>query len=118
MEEILDAKTTAHLIMDAAEEKKAENILLLDVHGVTTITDYFVICEGTNDRQLNAIQENILDELAKTGQKPTLKEGAPQSGWLLLDYGYVVVHIFTPERRSYYQLEELWREAPTVVKML
>jgi len=117
-EEILDAKTTAHLIMDAAGEKKAENLLLLDVHGVTTITDYFVICEGTNDRQLNAIAENILDELKKTGQKPALKEGTPQSGWILLDYGYVVVHIFTPERRAYYQLEELWNEAPTVVKML
>ncbi len=118
MEEILDAKTTAHLIMSAAEAKKAENILLLDVHGVTTITDYFVICEGSNDRQLNAIRDNILEELAKSGQKPTLKEGTPQSGWLLLDYGYVIVHIFTPERRSYYQLEELWNEAPTVVKML
>lgn len=104
--------------MEAAEDKKAENIVLLDVHSVTTITDYFVICEGSNDRQLNAISENILEELAKTGQKPTLKEGTPQSGWMLLDYGYVVVHIFTPERRSYYQLEKLWNEASTVVKML
>ncbi len=118
MEVILDSKTTAKLIVDAAAEKKAENILMLDVHDLTTLTDYFVICEGTSNRQLGAIVENILEELKKAELRPFQREGTPESGWVLIDYGYVVVHIFSPERRAYYRLEELWQDAPTVVKML
>jgi len=117
-EEPLNSKTTAHLIVDAAAEKKAENILLLDVHDLTALTDYFVICEGSSERQINAIYDNILDELKQEGVRPYHKEGTPQSGWILIDYGYVLVHIFSPERRAYYRLEELWQEAPTVMKML
>ena len=117
-EEPLNSKTTAHLIVDAAAEKKAENILLLDVHDLTTLADYFVICEGSSERQINAIYDNILDELKQAGVRPYHKEGTPQSGWILIDYGYVLVHIFSPERRAYYRLEELWQEAPTVMKML
>lgn len=118
MEVILDSKTTAKLIVDAAAEKKAENILMLDVHDLTTLTDYFVLCEGTSDRQLRAIADNVLAEMKQVDTLPFHREGSPESGWLLLDYGYVVVHIFSPERRAYYKLEELWQDAPTVVKML
>lgn len=104
--------------MDAAAEKKAENILMLDVHNLTTLADYFVICDGASDRQLNAIHENILDELKKADIHPYHQEGSSASGWILLDYGYVIAHIFSPDRRNYYKLEELWQNAPTVVKML
>ncbi len=118
LEVILDSKTTAKLIVDAAAEKKAENILMLDVHNLTTLADYFIICEGASDRQMNAIYENILDELKRADVPPYHREGTPGSGWILLDYGHVIAHIFSPDRRAYYKLEELWRDAPTVVKML
>ena len=118
-EVLLDSKTTAHLIVDAAAEKKAANILMLDVRELTTLTDYFVICEGASERQINAINDGILEELKKKHNIYVYhKEGTPESGWILLDYGHVLVHIFSPERRAYYRLEELWQDAPTVMKML
>ena len=91
---------------------------MLAVEELTTLTDYFVICEGKSERQLRAINDAILDELKKQKVSIYHKEGTPESGWILLDYGNVIVHIFSPERRSYYQLEELWKEAPTVMKIL
>ncbi|MFQ5577480.1 MAG: ribosome silencing factor [Anaerolineae bacterium] len=104
--------------MDTAAEKKAANILMLDVKELTTLTDYFVICEGASVRQMNAINDAILEELKGHQVKVYHKEGTPESGWILLDYGHVLAHIFSPERRAYYRLEELWQEAPTVMKML
>lgn len=91
---------------------------MLDVKELTTLADYFVICEGTSDRQINAIREGILEDLREEKVKPLNREGTPQSGWILLDYGNVLVHIFSPEQRAYYQLENLWQEAPTVMRML
>jgi len=91
---------------------------MLAVEELTTLADYFVICEGTSERQIRAINEAILDELKKQNVAIYHKEGTPESGWILLDYGNVLAHIFTPERRSYYQLEQLWEEAPTVMKIL
>ena len=91
---------------------------MLAVEELTTLTDYFVICEGKSERQLRAINDAILDELKKQEVSIYHKEGTPESGWILLDYGNVIVHIFSPERRYYYQLEELWKEAPTVMKIL
>lgn len=92
--------------------------MLLEVREVTTLADYFVICEGTSNRQLNAIRDGILEALKERGYGLHHKEGSPESGWILLDYEDILVHIFSPERRAYYQLEELWHEAPTVMKML
>ena len=92
--------------------------MMLAVEELTTLTDYFVICEGKSERQLRAVNDAILDELKKQKVSIYHKEGTPESGWILLDYGNVIAHIFSPERRSYYQLEELWSEAPTVMKIL
>ncbi len=91
---------------------------MLAVEELTTLTDYFVICEGRSERQLRAINDAILDELKNQKVSIYHKEGTPESGWILLDYGNVIAHIFSPERRSYYQLEQLWKEAPTVMKIL
>ena len=91
---------------------------MLAVEELTTLTDYFVICEGRSERQIRAINDAILDELKKQNIPIYHKEGTPESGWILLDYGNVIAHIFSPERRSYYQLEQLWQEAPTVMKIL
>ncbi|MEM7030396.1 MAG: ribosome silencing factor [Chloroflexota bacterium] len=117
-EVILDTKDITRVIVDAAAEKKASNILLLEVRELTTLADYFVICEGTSKRQLGAIRDGIQDTLKEEAYGLRHREGTPDSGWILLDYENVLVHIFSPERRAYYQLESLWEDAPTIVKML
>ena len=92
--------------------------MLLEVKELTTLADYFVICEGASTRQLNAIRDGIADVLKEQEYSLHHKEGTPESGWILLDYEDILVHIFSPERRAYYQLEEFWQDAPTVMKML
>jgi ribosome-associated protein len=106
------------MIVDAAAEKKAANILLLEVRDLTTLADYFVICEGTSARQINAIQDGIQQTLKAEGYGQHHREGSAESGWILLDYEDILVHIFSPDKRDYYQLESLWQEAPTLMKML
>lgn len=85
---------------------------------ITVVTDYFVICEAPSDRQINAIIDNIRDEAKlKYGLNPLRVEGRGDSGWVLMDYGRVIVHIFSPELRRYYDLEGLWQAAPVVVRV-
>lgn len=88
---------------------------MLDIRSVSLIADYFVICSGTSERQLRAISDDIIEKLAEMGQDPLHTEGVPEAGWLLLDYGDVIVHIFAQQEREYYRLEEVWREAQPVV---
>lgn len=91
---------------------------MLDIRPLTIIADYFVICSGTSERQLQAISREIEDTVRREGaRKPLQSEGRPDSGWLLLDYGDVIVHIFAPAERRYYELEELWSEAVPVVRI-
>ena len=103
--------------MDLASDKLAENLVLLDVRSVTSIADYFVICTGGTDRQVRAISRNIQDSLALEGEKALHEEGESDATWILLDYGDVIAHIFTPDQRDYYRLDRLWGDAPAVVKM-
>jgi len=91
---------------------------MLDIQKVTLLADYFILCDGTSTRQINAISDGLLEELKKAGPQSAVVEGTPESGWMLIDFGSVIVHIFSPEKRAYYQLEELWKEAPIVVRML
>lgn len=100
-----------------ASEKQAADIVLLDVGGVASFTDYFVILSAENSRQMNAVSEDILHVLKKEGLMPRHTEGSADSGWLLIDYGYVIVHIFTPLQRAHYQLDALWNEAKPVVRI-
>jgi ribosome-associated protein len=100
-----------------ASEKQAGNIVLLDVRGLCSFADYFVICAGESDRQLRTIQEEIEKGLKKEGIKPLHQEGTIDSGWLLLDYGEVIVHIFSAAERDYYQLDEFWGEARPVIRI-
>ena len=102
-------------MVDLAVEKQASNIVLLDVREVCSFADYFVICSGESERQLRTIQEEIEKGLKKEGVLPHHLEGTVDSGWLLIDYGDVIVHIFAPSERRYYQLDELWHEATPVV---
>jgi ribosome-associated protein len=91
--------------------------LLLDTQGVCSFTDYFVICTGESNRQLKAITDGVTGTLKQEDIRPLHEEGTPESGWVLLDYGTVVVHIFSSAARDYYRLEQLWEKAPTKVRI-
>jgi ribosome-associated protein len=108
----------ARIIVDLASDKKGENIVLMDMRPVSPIADYFVIISGSSDRQLRAIIDYLEQEIKeKYDIRPWRVEGVASNGWVLIDYSDVVVHIFLPERRAYYDLEGLWREAPVMVRM-
>jgi ribosome-associated protein len=105
-------------VVDIASEKQASDIVMLDLQRVSMLADYFVICSAGSERQINALQDGILDEIRNTDhRRPARREGRSSSGWVLLDYGDVVVHIFAPAERDYYGLEELWSEASPVVRV-
>ncbi|MCS6817022.1 MAG: ribosome silencing factor [Blastocatellia bacterium] len=106
-----DARKTLTLAIQAASDKKAENIVALDLRGLASFTDYFLICSGTSTRQVQAIAEAILDTLEEHGTRPLHVEGETVAQWILIDYGDLVVHIFEQSAREYYDLERLWRDA-------
>jgi ribosome-associated protein len=107
----------ARRIVELAEDKKAADIVLLDLTGLTTLADYFVICSGGSERQLGAIADGIVEGLRGEGARPIGREGLAVSHWVLLDYGSVIVHVFTPPERDFYQLERHWSEAKTVIRV-
>jgi len=108
----------ARRIVDVIVDKKGEDIILLDLRGLTTLTDYFIICSGTTERQLDALLAAVREMTKKSlGILPLHIEGDPSSGWILMDYGSVVVHLFAPELRVYYDLEGLWRDGHVVVRI-
>lgn len=105
--------------MDVIADKQGEDILLLDIREVSILADYFVIGSAVSKRQTNAIVDGIVDEAkAELGVKPWRIEGEADSGWVLMDYGDVVVHLFAPEAREYYDLEGFWEDARVMVRML
>lgn len=99
------------------EEKKGEDIVLMDIHELADFADYFVICSGTSDRMLRALADSVIEKVKKTTQQRGRLEGEPQDGWLLIDFGDVVVHLFAPDRRSYYRLEELWGHGKIILRL-
>jgi ribosome-associated protein len=101
--------------VELAEDKQAHEIVLLDIRSQSTIADYFVICSGDNDRQLKAIVENIDAQVQKEFGLNPRHEGTPDTGWIVLDYADIVVHVFNQTQRDYYRLERLWSKAPPVV---
>jgi ribosome-associated protein len=107
----------ARKIVDAAEDKKAADIVLLEVSALTSMADYFVICSGGSERQLGAIGDGIAEKLREEGVRPIGREGGANSHWTLLDFGAVIVHIFAPPERDYYQLERHWAKAKTVLRV-
>lgn len=118
MEAPLDDSQLAHLIVEKLEMHQAVDIVLLDLREITPVADYFVICTADTERQARALQE-ILEEELKREQttRPLSTEGESSSGWILLDYNSVVVHIFSRQARVFYRLEELWKAAPVVLKI-
>jgi ribosome-associated protein len=94
------------------QEKKAGEVTVMDLQGVTHFTDYFVLCCGDSEPQIRSIYKNIDDRMSAEGIEAHHIEGRPESGWILMDYRDFVVHIFSPEKRTFYNLERLWADAP------
>ena len=107
----------ARKAIEAASEKQASDVVLLDVSKICSFADYFVICSGDSERQLAAIGDEIEQTLKKAGVRPIHFEGTASSGWLLYDYTDVLIHIFSPAERAFYQLDELWNQAVPVVRI-
>ena len=108
-----EGETLARLAAVYADDKKGENIVILDVRGISMVADYLVICDGSSLPHLRAIRNEISDRLREEHKiKPYAAHGSPDSGWMLLDFGDVVVHIFHGEKRAFYALEDLWNDAP------
>jgi ribosome-associated protein len=93
------------------------NVVLLNVRDLTVIADYFVICTGTNQRQIAAIAEAVDEALGKVGAEVYHREGSANTGWVLYDFGDVILHVFGPMERDYYQLEKLWSAAPRLLSV-
>ena len=102
----------AEIAAEAAQEKKSKNTCILDLRGLSSITDYFVICSVTSDVQGRAVADNVQEELSKSGADVWFVEGYEHAKWILLDYVDVVVHIFEEETRDFYGLDRLWGDAP------
>ena len=112
---LLEAIDEAHIAIEAASDKQASDIVLLDVRNNCNFADYFVISSGESSPQLQAIADETEARLKRIGVKPLHVEGGTHSGWILLDFGSVVVHIFSPDERRYYSLERLWDIATPIV---
>ncbi len=112
-----EALSLARRVVELAEDKKASDIVLLDVHELTSLADYFVICSGGSERQLAAIADGIAEGCKADGFLPLGREGRAGAHWVLLDFGAVIVHVFAPPERDYYQIERFWSDAPTLLRV-
>lgn len=101
-------------IYKALDDKKAENIRIIDIHEVSYMADYFVIANGTNVNQVHALCDNVTEELAKMKLHAKQTEGYAAGNWVLMDYGDIIIHIFDKESRSYYDLERIWKDGKIV----
>jgi ribosome-associated protein len=108
----------ARQITDWLSDAKAEDVVLLDVHKATYITDYFVVATATSERQMAALADRIRQQAKDEGIPPGRVEGTPDSGWLLLDFGDVILHIFSPALRDFYRIERVWSDTTTVVRVM
>ena len=110
------SKKMARLAYEALEDKKAEDIKVIEIGEISSIADYFVIADGSNASQVSALVDNVENILGKNGFEPKRIEGVRSSNWVLMDYGDIVVHVFSREDRLFYDLERIWRDGKTVEK--
>lgn len=116
-DDIAMSRALAVDIADIIAETPAIQTNVIDIHEFSTVADVFVICSGENDRQLRAIFRTVVDEMGDAGREPLRTEGDSDSGWMLVDYGDVVVHIFDADLRTYYDLEGRWEDAPVLLSI-
>ena len=111
-----DAKTMARLAIQGLEDKKANDIHVLDIGKISVIADYFIIASGSNRNQVQAMADNVEEILGKAGYNPRHIEGYQNANWILMDYGDVVLHLFDEENRLFYDLERIWRDGTLIDK--
>lgn len=107
-------KDMVRIIYDALAEKKGEDIRVIDISSISVMADYFVITNGNSNSQMDALVENVEEQMHKTGHSLKQREGSRGGAWVLLDYGDVIVHIFDKESRSFYNLERIWNDGKAV----
>lgn len=110
-----ESRELALRIADILAETPASDTVVLDIRGLSTFSDFFVICSGDNERQLRAIAERLQEDLREDGLRPQRVEGTPRSGWIVLDFNDAIVHVFDAELREFYKMERLWAEAPRLL---
>ncbi len=113
----IESVELARDIAEISAELLAEDITLLDISDLSSFADVFIVTTADNLRQLRALQREILEQMRARGVRPRRTEGEPEGGWILLDYGDVIVHLLTREQRGFYRLEDLWIEAPVLLKI-
>jgi ribosome-associated protein len=117
LEVLLNTSDIARVLINALEEKKGENILLLDIHEIVSFTDYFIICSGTSDRMIDSLADAVIEEAREKVKLRGHKEGQASGGWVVIDFGDIVLHIFSPDQRDYYRLEQLWEQGKILVHL-
>ena len=113
----LESLELARRIVDLIVEKMGSDVVLMDIGKLSNIADYFVICTGQSDRQLDALVREVRTYLKKEGRQPSGIEGKSLSGWVLVDCGDIVVHVFSPTKREFYRLDRLWSAAKTILRV-
>lgn len=114
----LESLERVRAMLDIIEDKKASDVLVLDIREISLLADYFIICTVETARQAGAIVDAVIPEMKKLGLYPLAGvEGTLESGWVLIDFGDIVVHLFSPEKRAFYALDKLWKDAKTVVRI-
>ena len=108
------SKEMVKIAYAALDDKKAEDIRIIDIAGVSVLADYFIICNGSNESQVRALVDNVEEELAKAGFDAKQREGYGLGNWVLLDFGSIIVHVFDKENRLFYDLERIWRDGKYV----
>jgi ribosome-associated protein len=111
-----NSKQMVRLAFEALEERKGEDIQVIEIKDISIIADYFIIANGNNSSQVDALVHSVSDALSKSGFEPKRIEGVRSASWILMDYGDVVVHVFSKEDRLFYNLERIWRDGKTVSK--
>ncbi len=110
----MNAKEMTRLAIEALEDKKAENISIIDISEVSVLADYFLIASGGNRNQVQALTDNVEEKLGRAGVTPRQIEGYDTANWILMDYGDIIVHVFDRENRLFYDLERIWRDGRAV----
>ena len=112
--ETVQAKEMAKIAYHALDEKKGEDIRIIDIAGISVLADYFIIANGSSESQVQAMVDNVEEEMHKAGYSLKQREGYGSGNWVLLDYGDVIVHVFDKENRLFYDLERIWRDGKNI----
>lgn len=113
-DDLTKSRKMAKMACLALDEKKGKDIKVIDIHEVSVLGDYFIIASGTNQNQVQAMVDNVEEQLGRAGFEPRQIEGTKNSSWILMDYGDVIVHVFDEENRLFYDLERIWRDGKEV----